>query len=1042
MGNKCPKCLAENPSEARFCNDCATALPSSVDRSNATTDSFESAPDQPSSGALFASRYQIIEELGGGGMGTVYRAVDTKVGEEIAIKTIRPEIGTDQTSLERFKNELKLARKIVHKNVGRVYDLNEVRGRFYITLEYVRGEDLKTFIRSSGQMAVGTSLRITRQVAEGLAEAHALGVVHRDLKPANIMIDRDGNARIMDFGIARLVGAKGLTGGNVIIGTPEYMSPEQVDGRETGPESDLYSLGIVLFEMLTGRVPFDGETPLSVAVKQKSSPPPDPSAINPQVPEDLNRIILRCLEKSKEKRYRSAGELLADLEKVQKSQPAVSSQTAVRRPVTSREITLRLPSKEIWIPAVAVLLVILALVTWQFLPEKETARRTIAVIGFKNQSGDPGLDYLREAIPHLLITSLGESSRLRVTSWERMKDLLRNSGRDTSAIFDEDAGFEACRREGVEAVILGSFVKAGETFATDVQVLEVSTKSLLKSASARGDGVDSILKSQIDEISRTISRGISFQPLKMATPLPRIVDLTTSSMEAYEYYLKAREADLNFFHVESRKLAEKAVALDPSFAMAYSLLSKEAGELRDLTARRVALEKAYKYSSRATEKERLFIQARYASVIEQDGTKQYRILQELVDKYPDDKEARSQLGLVLSGMGRVADAIAAYEAAVTIDPQFGFAFNQLGYAHAETRDFANALKCFNRYAELNPGLPNPVDSMAEMNLFMGNLDEATAKYRSALAIKPDFYLSLCGIAYVSSLKEDYEQAGRFLNDFAKVAPTPQVKFEALWLRNYLDYFLGRLNASLAGFVQLRNMARTMNVDFAVAAVDWITAYQYSDKGELEKARKGFQNWAEYHRREAPQSGPASKADYSVNLAWADLKAKRFEAARSLLAEAERDFPSLEPAVRDTLGNFRLQILAEIELGENRPDQAAQDAAAIVPRPLRSLNASAMAGYNTPFERDVLARAYWKQGKLNEAVAEYQRLTTIDPASRVRMLMHPLYHYRLGRVLEQKGEKARARVEYEKFLKYWAEADASHPELADARARLTALSRAR
>ncbi len=188
--------------------------------------------------------------------------------------------------------------------------------------------------------------------------------------------------------------------------------------------------------------------------------------------------------------------------------------------MTSKEITVRLPSKKVWIPAAAVLLALAALLVWQFIPEKEGAGRSIAVVGFKNQTGDAGLDYLREAIPHLLITSLGESKRLRVTTWERMKDILRDSGRDAAAIFDEDAGFEACRKEGIEAVVLGSFVKAGETFAIDVQVLDASTKHLLKSASAKGNGVESILKSQIDDISRTIRRGIALPPLKIEAPDP------------------------------------------------------------------------------------------------------------------------------------------------------------------------------------------------------------------------------------------------------------------------------------------------------------------------------------------------------------------------------------------------------------------------------------------------------------------------------------------------------------------------------------------
>ncbi|MCX6568475.1 MAG: serine/threonine-protein kinase, partial [Candidatus Aminicenantes bacterium] len=424
---------------------------------------METATDEPARGTLFAGRYEVIEELGKGGMGRVFRVYDTKIKEEVALKLLRPEISSDARMIERFSNEIRLARKIIHKNVCRMHDLHEEKGAHFITMEYVAGEDLKSFIRRAAPLNIGKAVFIARQVAEGLAEAHKLGVIHRDLKPQNIMIDKDGNARIMDFGIARLVGAKGITGGNVMIGTPDYMSPEQAEGKEADPRTDLYSLGIVLFEMLTGRLPFEGETPLSIAVKQKSEAPPDPRTLNPQIPEDLDRIILKCLEKPREKRYRSAEELLADLARVEQSLPTTSHALPARKPLTSKEITVRLPSKKIWIPGAAVLLALVGFLVWQMIPEKEEAGRSIVVIGFKNQTGDAELDYLREAIPHLLITSLEQSNRIRVTSWERMKDLLRNSGRDAAAIFDEEAGFEVCRKEGIEAVVLGSFVKAGET---------------------------------------------------------------------------------------------------------------------------------------------------------------------------------------------------------------------------------------------------------------------------------------------------------------------------------------------------------------------------------------------------------------------------------------------------------------------------------------------------------------------------------------------------------------------------------------------------
>jgi serine/threonine protein kinase/Tfp pilus assembly protein PilF len=1038
MGVTCPNCQAENPSDAKFCQECATALRPPPPSPGASTKTIEAPREELTAGTLFASRYQIVEELGGGGMGRVYRAIDTKVGEEIAVKLIRPEIAADKATIERFKNELKIARKIVHKSVGRVYDLNEERGAFYITMEYVRGQDLKAFIRSSGQMAVGTSLRVARRIAEGLAEAHELGIFHRDLKPSNIMIDLRGNARIMDFGIARLAGAKGMTGGNAMIGTPEYMSPEQVEGQEVGPASDLYSLGIVLFEMLPGRLPFEGETALSVAVKQKSEMPPDPRTLNPQIPENLSRIILKCLEKSREKRYQTAAEFLTDLAGVERALPATPQLPPIRKPLTSKEITVRLPSKKVWIPAAAVLLAALAFAVWQFIPEKEAARHTIAVIGFRNRSGDAELDYLREAIPHLLITSLGESKRLRITSWERMKDLLRNAGRDAAAIFDEEAGFEVCRREGVEAVVLGSFVKAGEIYATDVQVLDARTKSILKSASAKGNGVESILKSQIDEISRTIRRGIALPPLKIEMAGRKIVDLTTSSMEAYTHYLKAKEADDKLFYAEARAYAEKAVALDPTFATAYSLLSREAGRLADYPARDDALEKAKTYSSRATEKERLFIEADFAAIIERDRDKQLRILKELVDRYPDDKTARYERGLLLARIGRRPEAIAEYEKAAAIDPGFGSAFNQLGYEHAREGDFTEAVRCFERYAELNPGLPNPIDSIAEMNMFMGNLDEAANKYRAVLALKPDFFFSCRGLVYVYALKEDYPESGRWLDELIRRAPTPQTKAEGLYMKNFYDYFLGRWDRSLAGFRSLLAQGEEFRFDYGIASVDWIMAYLCADMGEPDEARRAFERWMDYSEAADPASRTAYAAARAVYLGRAELKEGRFEAAKAHLAEAEKLLPGVNPSDREEIALGTGLLAAEAALAGNSAEQAVGIGEKLPFGFPKSVNSIQMARYNLPFLKDVLARAYWKKGDLDKAAAEYKRLTTIDPKNRLRMLIPPLYHYRFGRVLEEKGEKGRARLEYEKFLEVWADADPTHPELADARTRLAGL----
>ncbi len=317
MKIECSKCHFDNPPGTVYCGKCATPLPSSEDISAYPTMALKTPVKEITRGSTFAGRYEIIEELGEGGMGKVYRVEDKKIKEEIALKLINPEIAGDKKTIERFSNELKFARKIGHRNVCRMYDLGEEGKTHYITMEYVPGENLKGMIRMMGQLSPGQAISIAKHVCEGLAEAHRLGVIHRDLKSSNIMVDKDGNARIMDFGIARSLQAKGITGAGVMIGTPEYTSPEQVDGKETDQRSDIYSLGVILYEMMTGRLPFKGDTSLSIALKHKTETPSDPRQFNVQIPEALSQAILRCMEKNKESRYQSAEELLSELGKIE-----------------------------------------------------------------------------------------------------------------------------------------------------------------------------------------------------------------------------------------------------------------------------------------------------------------------------------------------------------------------------------------------------------------------------------------------------------------------------------------------------------------------------------------------------------------------------------------------------------------------------------------------------------------------------------------------------------------------------------------------------
>jgi len=1047
---KCPKCHSDNPSDSKFCKECGTQIGGHEPKSpefgivspNLPTETLQTPIHELTTGSTFAGRYQIIEELGKGGMGKVYKVFDQEVQAKMALKLIKPEVSADKNTIDRFRNELKIARDVSHKNICRMYDLGREAGSYFITMEYVSGEDLKSFIRRARQLVVGTAILIAKQVCEGLAEAHRLGVVHRDLKPGNIMIDKEGNAKIMDFGIARSISVKGITGAGVMIGTPEYMSPEQVEGKEVDQRSDIYSLGIILYEMLTGQVPFEGDTPFTVGVKQKSEIPRDPKELNSQIPLDLSRLILRCLEKDKEKRYQTAAELHADLEKIEKGIPTAERPVPKRKTLTSKPLTVTLTRKRLLVPTAVIALIAAAALIWfvflkkapYLLPEQ---KRSIAVISFENQTGDPAYDYLSKVIPNLLITNLEQSGYFNVTTWERIRDLLKQVGKGDTEFINTDLGFELCQKDTVEVIVLGLVSKSGNTFVTDAKVLDVGTKKLLGTANSRGDSPDSIFKNQIDELSRQIAMSVGLSERRTKAAKIQVRDVTTSSAEAYNHYLKGREQSGVYDSDGARQSYEQAVKLDPTFAAAYYGLSMAHWMLNNLRERDEAIKRAREFSQKATEKERLRIEAEYAFVIEKNPQKWRQLLKETAEKYPQDKGLHERLGFAYQLSGLHDQAVEEYNKVLSLDPNYPGALVLVAFEYIELKNYEKAVEYLKKYISVLPGEPSPLDSLAEAYFLMGKLDEALENYKKALEVKPDYYLSMPVLAYIYALKGDYPEASEWLDRYIAVAPSPGVKLLGYLRKGFYSAWLGGLEKSLSDLQRAEDLADAMADKAWKANVCWLRLWIYYDRHELELSRKENEIWL----RICLERDPGNKVFYEARSKFAlgliELEEGKLDSAKGRLRDIESALPRFPSTRKDDLQFFYNRLASEVFLAEGSPGKVkdyVEKIFALAPRGWYPTEANEVF-YNTPFHQDALAKAYAKTGDLDKAVIEYERLITFDPKIESRFLIHPTYHYRLAKLYEQKGLKDKAQSQYERFLDLWKDAAPGLPEVQDAKARL-------
>ncbi|NIM59002.1 MAG: protein kinase, partial [Candidatus Aminicenantes bacterium] len=699
-------------------------------------------------------------------MGRVYKVFDRKINEDVAIKILKPEISEDKKTIERFGNELKFTRKIVHKNVCRMYDLNEEKGTQYITMEYVPGEDLKSTIVRVGRLSVGKAISVAKQVSEGLTEAHHLGVVHRDLKPQNIMIDKKGNVRIMDFGIARSLKTKGITATGMMIGTPEYMSPEQAEMKETDQRSDIYSLGVILYEMVTGRLPFEGDSPLSIAMKHKSEKPLDPREFNTQVSGELSFVILRCMEKDKEKRYQRAEELYSELGNIEKGLPIKEREVPKKRPITSKEITVQFSLKKLLIPAIAVIAAaIIVVLIWRLAPQKRVVpfpqdKPSLAVMYFENNTGDESLDHWRKALSDLLIADLSQSKYLMVLSGEKLYNILEELNLLEAKSYSSKALKKISARGGVQYILVGKLAMAGETMRINALLQEANTGNLFASEMVEGRGEESLF-SMVDDLTKKIKASFKLSEDEIASDIDKEVEqITTSSSDAYKYYREGMEYFTKGDYLKSIPLMETAVAFDPEFAMAYRTMANAYLGIGYRAEARKRYQNAFELRDRVSDRERYYIEGVYYEQSESTYDKAIETYNELLEIYPDDLIGNNNLGDIYADLEDWDKAIQLLDVNIQNRDEAVISYESIAYAYAAKGLYDKGRDVLKFYLKDITDNAFIRFNLANNYLYQGKYNLAQAELAKAFSLDQTHY-------YNSLIKGDIQYYKQDLNNAEK-----------------------------------------------------------------------------------------------------------------------------------------------------------------------------------------------------------------------------------------------------------------------------------
>jgi eukaryotic-like serine/threonine-protein kinase len=933
------------------------------------------------------SHYRVTEKLGGGGMGVVYKAEDTRLHRFVALKFLPWEMLHDPAALERFRREAQAASALNHPNICTIYDIGEQDGRQFIAMEFLDGKTLKHLI-SGKTIPFDEMLELVIQIADALRAAHAQGIIHRDIKPANLFLTKDGNAKVLDFGLAKIdpVTEGGisamptateeflLTSPGTTMGTMAYMSPEQARGEELDARTDLFSFGAVLYEMATGRMAFPGNSAAVIHDGILNRAPAPASQVNQLLPPKLDEIIGKALEKDRKLRYQSAAEIRTDLQRLKRDTESAPLPTATRA-VVGAGGKLGLRWKMIAPASLAVVALAVGSYFYFHRTPKLTDKDTIVLADFTNTTGDTVFDgTLRQG----LSVQLEQSPFLSIVPDQQVQQTLQMMGQKPDAKLAPEIARELCQRTGSAAVLDGSITQVGTPYLVTVRAVSCSNGKLLASTGAQASDKNHVLDALGKAASDIRNRlGESLSTLqKFDIPLEQATTPSLDALQAYSLGWKTKVG--NGDDGAALPLFQHALRLDPNFAMAYALLGSSYFNLGETNLAAENTRKAYELRDRVSAREKFYIESQYYYHVTGALEKARQASELWAQTFPRDWLPRNSLGNIYWNLGQYDKVLAEFREALLLAPGAGVNYS----------------------------------NVVEGYLYLDRLEEALATAQEAQAKKldsPSLRSFLYQLAFVQ------KDAAGMAKQVAWSAGKPGAEDELLGMEADTAAYSGRLRDA-------REFSRRA-IDSAERAEEKETAAGYSAAAALREAL--FGNAAEARQRAAAALGLSTGRDVQYGAALALAFSGDASRAQALADDLGKRFPD------DTVVQFNYlpTIRAQLVLNHNDSSRAIDVLQTAAPYELGTpANSFTAALYPVHVRGKACLAAH--QG--SEAAAEFEKIHAW-PGVVQNTPIGALAHLQSGRAYAMQGDTAKAKAAYQDFLTLWKDADPDIPVLIAAKA---------